>query len=257
MRAFALGHRLPRFLARRLFGDRERFGTVVRPDDPCWLEWQQVAIAFYHAHQKQRVGAVVNDAGYRVMSRVDLTGRRVLEIGPGELSHFDCWRGTPAHYVLCDIREPLLAESARRLEARGVSHSAVIAPEDPAAALPFDDGEFDLVVSFYCLEHIQSLGHHVEQIRRVLRPGGRLVGAIPAEGGMAWGLGRFFTSRRWFKKHTTINPDKIICWEHPNFADQVLRALDARMRRCHLRYWPLWLPSIDLNLIVRFVYEKP
>jgi hypothetical protein len=40
---------------------------------------------------------------------------------------------------------------------------------------------------------------------------------------MRWGLGRMVTSRRWFKAHTTIDLNKLICWEHPNFAPTVLR----------------------------------
>ena len=66
------------------------------------------------------------------------------------------------------------------------------------------------------------------------------------------------TSRRWFKKNTTIDPDKIICWEHPNFADQIIAELDQVFQRQALVHWPLrGLPVLALNLILRFLYRKP
>jgi SAM-dependent methyltransferase len=120
------------------------------------------------------------------------------------------------------------------------------------------DGSIDVVVSFYSLEHLYPLEPHVREIRRVLKPGGVLVGAVPAEGGLAWGAGRFLTSRRWLKRHSTIDPDKLICWEHPNFADQVVAELDRQLERRLVQTWPWpWPPLLDLNLIVRLVYAKP
>jgi len=65
------------------------------------------------------------------------------------------------------------------------------------------------------------------------------------------------TSRRWFKKNTNIDPDKIICWEHPNFADHIVRELDQMFTREAITYWPLpWLPLIDPNLVIRLCYRK-
>ena len=93
-------------------------------------------------------------------------------------------------------------------------------------------------------------------MNRVLKPGGILVGAIPAEGGLGWGLGRALTSRRWFKKNTSINPDKIICWEHPNFADTIIKELDRVFKLQKISQWPLRIPIIDINLIIKIIYKK-
>lgn len=251
-----LGHRLPHVLSAPLFGDRDQFGLVAQDDDPSWREWQSTYLDFYFSTQKRSVGKVVNDAGYTVMSQLDLTGKQVLEVGPGEINHLDGWRGMPARYVLADIQQAMLEFSSRKLRARGIPHECRLVDRADRGALPFRDGEFDVILSFYTLEHLYPLTAYLDDMIRVLKPGGILAGAIPAEGGLAWGVGRFLTSRRWLKRNTGINPDKLICWEHPNFADHVLVTLDGKMRQRSLGYWPFGIPSIDLNLVIKFVYTR-
>lgn len=256
MSYFTLGHRLPHFLTAPLFGDRKRFGLIVQPDDPCWLEYSSVIMDMYEQTQKRSVGAIVNNAGYRVMEDIDMAGKRVLEIGPGNLEHIKYWQGKPDSYVVADIRQPLLDKAIERLEENDVRYSTALLERSDMGALPFENGEFDIVVSFYSLEHLYPINPYIQGMLRVVKSGGLLVGAIPCEGGIAWGLGRYFTSRRWFLNNTKANPDKIICWEHPNFADQILLTLDSMLKKQSLVFWPLRLPSIDINLVAKFIYEK-
>ena len=53
-----------------------------------------------------------------------------------------------------------------------------------AAALPFEDGSFDTVVSFHVLEHTEDPGKVLSEMARVLRPGGIVLLAVP----FMWGL---------------------------------------------------------------------
>ena len=122
--------------------------------------------------------------------------------------------------------------------------------------MPIPDLQFDVIVSFYSLEHIYTLPSFLNELERVLRPGGILIGAIPTEGGLAWGVGRFFTSRRYIMRNSSINPDKIICWEHPNFAETILSYMDQVFDCVKIRYWPFAIPLIDANLVVDFVYRR-
>ena len=56
--------------------------------------------------------------------------------------------------------------------------------------------------------------------------------------------------------HTTIDPDRLICWEHPNFADYILQRLEAKFDQETVRFWPLVVPAIDINLIASFIFRK-
>ena len=196
------------------------------------------------------------DAGYAVMSSIDLTGKCLLEIGAGDIRHMKYWRGVPAEYLLADISQEMMAFAQKRMEDSGVAYRKLLVGRNKPLAL--EDASVDVIVSFYSLEHMYPLLPYLYEFKRLLKPGGFLIGAIPAEGGLPWGVGRAITPRRWFKKRTTIDPDKIICWEHPNFADQILDQLDKVFTREIVKYWPLpLLPLIDTNLVVRLLYSNP
>lgn len=256
MIGFPVRRFLPNAVRASLWGDRSRWGLAIREEDPCWREWVLTYSEFYLANQRGSIGARVNDAGYRVMSSISLRGKRVLEIGAGDIRHTAYWRDAPAEYFLADVSNEMMAIARNKLREIRVPHDCFLVGR--GQALPMADNSLDVVVSFYSLEHLYPLSPYLEEIKRVLRPGGILVGAIPAEGGLAWGIGRFLTSRRWFKKYTSINPDKIICWEHPNFADHIVRELDVVFKRQAISLWPLpFLPALDFNLVFRFRYQKP
>jgi len=255
MTQWTLRRILPRWLKVPLWGDRQRWGLTANTADPCWQKWQKIVSDFYITTQRQGIGTQVNDAGYRVMKALPVIGKTVLEIGAGDIRHLAYWRGKPALYLLADVHPAMMAKAQRRLQEQGVNHQTLLL--ERGQSLPLPDASVDAIVSFYSLEHLYPLMPYLREMRRVLKPDGILIGAIPAEGGLAWGLGRLLTSRRWFKQNTTIDPDKIICWEHPNFADDVLSDLDHVFQRRQVTYWPFpWLRWLDCNLILRFCYQK-
>jgi len=104
----------------------------------------------------------------------DMDAPLVLDYGAGEGKHLHLVRKVKpkAHLVGVDIRKP---------------HTAVdfefhhVAPNNP---LPFTDNAFDLVMSCDVLEHVDSIQHSLDEIRRILRVGGSFIGFVPAEGGV-------------------------------------------------------------------------
>jgi ubiquinone/menaquinone biosynthesis C-methylase UbiE len=97
---------------------------------------------------------------------------QVLEIGGGTGANLP-WYGPEVQSLT--ITEPE-APMARRLE-RHAREQAPLARvlRAPAEDLPFDDGAFDVVVSTLVLCGVSDQPRALRQIRRVLRPGGRLL----------------------------------------------------------------------------------
>lgn len=94
-------------------------------------------------------------------------GEDVLEIGCGTGCDLLQFAKNGARAVGVDITPEHL-----RLAAERVNGLAEIKRSD-ATALPFDDGSFDFVYSHGVLHHIDEPRRVVEEIFRVLRPGGR------------------------------------------------------------------------------------
>jgi ubiquinone/menaquinone biosynthesis C-methylase UbiE len=246
---------IPRFVSNILWGNRKRFGFKINKDDPCWIEWQETYEKFYSTNQRKSIGIKVNDAGYQVMSTIDLTGKKVLEIGAGDIRHLQYLQGKPDKYFLADISPKMMDFAKQKLKEKEISYDSILI--DRNQPIPLKDETIDVIVSFFSLEHLYPLQDYLKDMYRILKPGGILIGAIPAEGGLAWGLGRMFTSRRWIKKNTNIDPDKLICWERPNFADQIISQLDTHFYRQKVIFWPFrLLPLYDINLIIKYIYKK-
>jgi SAM-dependent methyltransferase len=254
---FTIGYRLPWGLTAKLYGDRARHGLKAQAGDPMWQSWQAMYLDHYSRIQNHRLSKMVNNAGYRIMRRIDMSGKRILEIGPGDIRHISNWKGKPECYVAADVSPHMLAISEKVLRANQVVHRLIRLDEGVGIGPRLLGNEqFDLILAFFTFEHIYPLPEFLDQLIGVLKPGGMIVGAIPCEGGMAWGLGRLMTSHRWVKKYDNVDHSKVICWEHPNFADSVLTSLDGKLRKRYLSYWPFVVPIIDVNLVAGFMYQK-
>ena len=84
-------------------------------------------------------------------------------------------KGQQVRYVASDIAEAMLERTATEAERLGVD---VELRQADIAALPFRDGEFDLVVSFTGLHCFPDPHAAVEEIARVTRAGGRVSGSF-------------------------------------------------------------------------------
>lgn len=209
----------PYVLFKRLWGDRKRFGIMPNFTDCDWQEWEKHSISIYMQTQQKGVGDRICNMAYNAVALIDASDKKILEVGPGSIRHLYFLHGHPQKYIICDIRDDFLVGAGRQLSNTGIAHEKVILKRNTASEtkwkLPFPVQAFDVVISFYSLEHLHPLDSYLIEIKRILKRGGQLVGAIPCEGGLAWGLGRFLTTRRYVHKHYGINYDKIICWEHP------------------------------------------
>lgn len=97
-------------------------------------------------------------------------GRRVLDVatGTGDLA-LDLARAGARQVVGADFAAAMLAAAKRKV---GAGIPLVLAD---AQRLPFGDATFDAVTNAFLLRNLSDLDLGLREMRRVLRPGGRLV----------------------------------------------------------------------------------
>ncbi|HEY7636132.1 MAG TPA: methyltransferase domain-containing protein [Gemmatimonadales bacterium] len=101
-------------------------------------------------------------------------GERILDIGCGPGFYVDELReevGPQGAVVGLDRSPQMLAAATGRC--RG--HANVGFREGEATCLPIDDWSFDAAIAVQVLEYVADVGEALSEMRRVLKPGGRLV----------------------------------------------------------------------------------
>jgi glycosyltransferase involved in cell wall biosynthesis/ubiquinone/menaquinone biosynthesis C-methylase UbiE len=113
-----------------------------------------------------------------VMEFARHSGEDLLEIGAGVGTDLSQFASHGAKVTDLDLSAGHLAHarenfSLRNLQARFIHHDA--------ETLPFDDNSFDVVYSNGVLHHTPNTRQVVEEVRRVLRPGGKAIVMMYAE----------------------------------------------------------------------------
>jgi SAM-dependent methyltransferase len=99
----------------------------------------------------------------------DLTGKDVLEVGLGYGTVASALMMSGARYHGLDIAEGPVEMASYRADLLGCR------PDIKRASVldcPFPDGSFDYVVSIGCLHHTGDLERAIDEVHRVLKPGG-------------------------------------------------------------------------------------
>ena len=176
---------LPNFLKKRLWGDRKKYGLRRDQKDPIWEEYNKVITEFYESNQRGGIGGRVNDLGYDVLNKVNLKNKNILEIGAGDIRHLIYWKGEkPKKYIIADVSNEMMQISERKLIGSSITYEKLLISRNEK--IPLDNDSIDIVISFYSLEHIYPLDDYLQDISRVLKKNGKIIGAIPAEGGISW-----------------------------------------------------------------------
>ena len=118
--------------------------------------------------------ATVRDELPRVLRGVEL-GDEVLEVGPGPGLTTDLLRTRVPRITAIEI-DPRLAQALRQ---RTLGQGVEVVTGD-ATAMPFQAARFSAVVSFTMLHHLpspQQQDRLLQEVRRVLRPGGVFTGS--------------------------------------------------------------------------------
>jgi len=103
-------------------------------------------------------------------------GEHMLEIGPGtglQSLHVAPQLGVGGQLSIVDVQEQMLAHVLGRAEERSIAN--ITAHQADARALPFTDAQFDAAYLVTVLGEIPGRLAAMTELRRVLKPGGRLV----------------------------------------------------------------------------------
>jgi SAM-dependent methyltransferase len=171
-------------------------------------------------------------------------GTRTLEIGAGIGGHLPFENLDAQEYHALEMRPEFCARLAERLSPERV-HAGSIEEMQPFAA-----GSFQRIIAIHVLEHLRNLPSALAEVRRLLSATGFFDVVLPTEGGLAYGLARKVSSDRMFKKNFGMEYAPIIRNEHVNTYDEVLSLLRVDYDVEASRYFPLVVPSVDINLVV-------
>jgi SAM-dependent methyltransferase len=179
-----------------------------------------------------------------------LSGIRTLEVGAGLGEHLDFEDAAPQDFVALELRD----EMAAVIQEHHPDVSTHVG--DIEAGTDLEDASFDRVIAIHVLEHLRNLPAALDEVRRVLKPGGIFEIVIPCEGGLGYTLGRQVTSRRVFEKRYGMSFDWYIESEHFNTPGEIVPQLDARFTRVRRTWWPLRVPTVHLNLCLGLSYRR-
>ena len=147
--------------------------TLAQPADPARVnDYDSFAEAYSADNENNLVNAYYARPAMLALAG-DVAGRRILDAGCGSGPLSAALRDRGADVTGIDASARMLALARRRLGDDAALHVADLS--DP---LPFADGAFDDVVSSLVLHYLEDWGPTLAEMRRVLRPGGRLIASV-------------------------------------------------------------------------------
>lgn len=144
-----------------------------QPEDPARVnDYDSFAEAYAAETENNLVNAYYARPAMLALAG-DVAGRRILDAGCGSGPLSAALRDRGAVVTGIDVSAGMLTLARRRL-GDGVDLHVV----DLNDRLPFDDGAFDDVVASLVLHYLEDWGPTLAELRRVLRPGGRLIASV-------------------------------------------------------------------------------
>jgi ubiquinone/menaquinone biosynthesis C-methylase UbiE len=128
----------------------------------------------FFAFTYDRFSKGMEHAGLAEMRRNLIEGASgdVLEIGGGTGANLGYYGAGVESLTVTEPERPMLKRLERKAREQN-SHATIL--RAPAEDLPFEDASFDTVVSTLVLCGVDDQPRAVRELRRVLRPGGRLI----------------------------------------------------------------------------------
>lgn len=221
-------------------------------EDSVWLEHRSRFAEIYDNYNySSPLQAWVMRASHKLIEK-NFTDHdyfdKVIEVGAGTGEHYHLVRHKFGHYLLTDMDHKTLDIASKKLAAEGEKTSFKI---QEGNQLAYPDHSFDRLIAVHVLEHIYEPHLALKEWRRVIKPGGVLSVLIPTDPGLAWRLGRNMGPRRNAIRQG-LAYDYLMAREHVNSCNNLIALLRHYFPVANESWWPLKVPSIDLNLFFGF-----
>ena len=147
----------------------------------------------------------------------NLSGKKVLEIGPGAGAHSSLFAYKGAKMTAVDITPDRAVSTSRKLKLLSDEKEHFVFNAD-SESLPFEDNSFDIVYSNGVLHHTNDTEKAISEVYRVLKPGGSAVIMLYAKHSYLYWvnlfllkglfLGYFFKGKNWLGAATEWMSDE-------------------------------------------------
>jgi len=222
-------------------------------EDKAWKEYREKFSEVYdESNYSSLLQSSVMRASHKLVEKAydDQTHfGRVLEVGAGTDEHYSFVRHTFDKYILTDLDPETLSVAKNKLT--GTFVEKVEFEAQTGNRLTYADDTFDRLVATHVLEHIYKPHLTLKEWCRVLKHGGVLSILIPTDPGVAWRLGRKLGPRK-NAIAQGIAYDYVMAREHVNSCNNLIAILRHYFPQSKEAWWPLPIPSIDLNLFFAF-----
>jgi SAM-dependent methyltransferase len=188
--------------------------------------------------------SVIERFNHGYAARGARAGAKTLEIGAGLGEHLEFEPHRNEDYWAVELREEM-AEAIKRKYPRV---QTIVG--DCQQRLPVEDASFDRALAIHVLEHLPDLPSAISELRRVLKPDGRLIAVIPCEGGLAYGIARRISAQRIFERRYKVSYDWFVKSEHINVPSEIVAELTEHFEILERRYFPLRVPITTANLVI-------
>ena len=106
-------------------------------------------------------------------------GQRVLEVGVGLGTDISQFAKNGANVYGIDLTSSAIEMTSRRFQQAGLEGSF---QQASFTGIPFKDGSFDVVYCFGVLHHSEETQQGIDEIHRILKPGGRVIALLYHKG---------------------------------------------------------------------------
>lgn len=194
--------------------------------------------------------SIIESFNHSYPLRSYFSNARTLEIGAGVGAHLHFEDLKSQEYVTIELR----ADLADALRQKFPSVKTIVG--DCQERIGYPDSYFDRALAIHVLEHLPDLPSALDQVLRVLKPGGQFSVVIPCDPGLAYSLARNISARRIFEKRYNQSYDWFIKSEHINTPAEIVGELKKRFSVVHRSYFPLVVPCNDINLVTGLTLRK-